>query len=197
MRITPFDGILDLRSALDAVRERTLMTSQQIDRIIGRIAHQILEPEDAQSGVVLIGIRRGGEQLARRLSLKIEEISGTRPGIGFLNINLYRDDDVAKALPESEIHEDLSGKLVIVVDDVLFTGRTVRSALDAVTDLGRPRAIRLAVLVDRGLRELPVQGDYVGRTIPTSRREHIEVNLAKTYSEDDRVVIRSDPDAGA
>jgi pyrimidine operon attenuation protein/uracil phosphoribosyltransferase len=149
------------------------MTSQQIDRIVGRIAHQILEPEDAQSGVVLIGIRRGGEQLARRLSLKIEEISGTRPGLGFLNINLYRDDDV------------------------LFTGRTVRSALDAVTDLGRPRAIRLAVLVDRGLRELPVQGDYVGRTIPTSRREHIEVNLAKTFSEDDRVVIRSDPDAGA
>ncbi len=183
--------------ALEALRERTLMTAQQIDRVIARIAHQILEPEDAQAGIVLIGIRRGGEQLARRLALKVEEISGTRPGLGFLNINLYRDDDVAKALPESEIHEDLSGKVVIIVDDVLFTGRTVRSALDAVTDLGRPQVIRLAVLVDRGLRELPVQGDYVGRAIPTSRREHIVVHLSKTFSEDDRVMIRSDGDAGA
>jgi pyrimidine operon attenuation protein/uracil phosphoribosyltransferase len=126
----------------------------------------------------------------------MEEISGVRPGLGFLNINLYRDDDVARAIPESEIHEDLAGKVVVVVDDVLFTGRTVRSALDAVTDLGRPRVIRLAVLVDRGLRELPVQGDFVGRTIPTSRREHIDVYLSKTYSEDDRVVIRSEADAG-
>jgi pyrimidine operon attenuation protein/uracil phosphoribosyltransferase len=184
-----------VRSAVEAVRERTLMTAQQIDRIIGRIAHQILEPEDAQSGIVLIGIRRGGEQLARRLASKIEEISGHRPGLGFLNINLYRDDDVARALPESEIHEDLSGKLVIVVDDVLYTGRTVRSALDAVTDLGRPRVIRLAVLIDRGLRELPVQGDYVGRTIPTSRREHIDVCLAKAFSPDDRVQIRSEAEA--
>ncbi len=186
-----------MRSAVETAPERTLMTAAQVDRIIGRIAHQILEPEEAQTGVVLIGIRRGGEQLARRLAAKIEEISGDRPGLGFLNINLYRDDDVARALPESEIHEDLSGKLVVVVDDVLFTGRTVRSALDAVTDLGRPRVIRLAVLVDRGLRELPVQGDYVGRTIPTSKREHIEVRLAKSFSEDDRVVIRSEADAGA
>jgi len=184
-------------SALEALRERELMSAQQIDRIIARIAHQILEPEDAQHGIVLIGIRRGGEQLSRRLALKIEEISGMRPGLGFLNINLYRDDDVAKALPESEIHEDLSGKIVVVVDDVLFTGRTVRSALDAVTDLGRPRVIRLAVLVDRGLRELPVQGDYVGRVIPTSRREHIIVNLSKTYSDADSVTIRSEADAGA
>ena len=172
------------------------MSASQIDRIVSRIAHQILEPEDAQSGIVLIGIRRGGEVFARRLAAKIEEISGERPGLGFLNINLYRDDDVARSLPESEIHEDLSGKLVIIVDDVLFTGRTVRSALDAVTDLGRPRVIRLAVLVDRGLRELPVQADYVGRAIPTSRREHIEVRLAKAFSEDDRVVIRSEADAG-
>ncbi len=186
-----------MSSALEALRERELMSAQQIDRIIARIAHQILEPEDAQHGIVLIGIRRGGEQLARRLSLKIEEISGMRPPIGFLNINLYRDDDVAKSLPESEIHEDLAGKVVIIVDDVLFTGRTVRSALDAVTDLGRPRVIRLAVLIDRGLRELPVQGDYVGRVIPTSRREHIVVSLAKTFSDEDRVTIRSEADAGA
>jgi pyrimidine operon attenuation protein/uracil phosphoribosyltransferase len=186
-----------MRSALEALRERTLMSARQIDRIIARLAHQILEPDDAQEGVVLIGIRRGGEQLSRRLAAKMEEISGSRPGLGFLNINLYRDDDVAKAIPESEIHEDLSGKVVVVVDDVLFTGRTVRSALDAVTDLGRPKVIRLAVLVDRGLRELPVQGDYVGRAIPTSRREHIDVRLSKSYSETDRVIIRSEADEGA
>ncbi len=186
-----------MRSALETLRERTLMSAQQIDRIVARIAHQILEPDDAQADVVLIGIRRGGERLALRIAEKFEEIGGARPGLGFLNINLYRDDDVARMLPESEIHEDLSGKLVIIVDDVLFTGRTVRSALDAVTDLGRPRAIRLAVLVDRGLRELPVQADYVGRMIPTSRREHIEVRLGKTFSPDDRVSIRSEADAGA
>jgi len=185
-----------MRSALEVVRERTLMSAQAIDRAIARLAHQILEPEDAQDGVVLIGIRRGGEQLARRLASKIEEISGLKPGLGFLNINLYRDDDIARALPESEIHEDLTGKVVVVVDDVLFTGRTVRSALDAVTDLGRPRTIRLAVLIDRGLRELPVQGDYVGREVPTSRRERVEVRLGKTFSKDDRVVLRSEPDAG-
>ncbi len=178
-----------MNSALEASRQRTLMSAQQIDRVVGRIAYQILEPEDAQDGVVLIGIRRGGEILARRLAAKIEEISGTKPGLGFLNVNLYRDDDVAHALPESEIHEDLTGKVVVIVDDVLYTGRTVRSALDAVTDLGRPRVIRLAVLIDRGLRELPVQADYAGRVIPTSRREHIEVFLNKTFSEDDRVAI--------
>jgi pyrimidine operon attenuation protein/uracil phosphoribosyltransferase len=181
-------------SALESLRERTLMSAPQIDRIVARLAHQILEPEDVQQGLVLIGIRRGGEQLVRRLSTNIETISGIRPGIGFLNINLYRDDDVAKSLPESEIHEDLSGKVVVVVDDVLYTGRTVRSALDAVTDLGRPKSIRLAVLVDRGLRELPIQADYVGRAIPTSRREHIVVHLSKTYADDDRVCIRSDAD---
>jgi pyrimidine operon attenuation protein/uracil phosphoribosyltransferase len=186
-----------MKTTLEVMRERTLMSARQIDRIIARLAHQILEPDDAQDGVVVIGIRRGGEQLARRLATKIEEISGLKPGLGFLNVNLYRDDDVARALPESEIHEDVTGKVVVLVDDVLYTGRTVRSALDAVTDLGRPRTIRLAVLIDRGLRELPVQGDYIGRKISTNRSEHVEVNINKAFSKDDRVVIRSENDAGA
>ncbi len=186
-----------MRGTLEAQHERTMLSGKQIDGIIARLAHQILEPDDAQEGVVLIGIRRGGEQLARRLAGKIEEISGLKPGLGFLNINLYRDDDVAHALPESEILEDLTGKLVVVVDDVLYTGRTVRSALDAVTDLGRPRAIRLAVLIDRGLRELPIQADYIGKKFSTNHREHVEVSLGKSFSKDDRVVIRSDADAGA
>jgi pyrimidine operon attenuation protein/uracil phosphoribosyltransferase len=182
---------------LEALRERTLMSAQQIDRVVARIAHQILEPEDAQEGVVLLGIRRGGETLARRVAQKIKEISGIAPGLGFLNVNLYRDDDQAPELPESEIREKLTGRIVVIVDDVLYTGRTVRSALDAVTDLGRPRAIRLAVLVDRGLRELPVQGDYVGRTIPTSLREHVEVVLSSQFSQTDRVILRGrEDDAG-
>jgi len=171
---------------------RTLMSAAEIDRAIARMAHQILEPDEAQDGVVLLGIRRGGESLAKRLGAKIHEISGTSPSIGYLNINLYRDDDVARELPDSEIGENLTGRLVIVVDDVLYTGRTVRSALDAVTDLGRPRIVRLAVLVDRGLRELPIQADYVGRFIPTSRREHIDVVLGKAMTDEDRVVISSD-----
>ena len=186
-----------MKTTLEVMGERTLLSARQIDRIIARLAHQIPEPDDAQDGVVVIGVRRGGEQLARRLATKIEEISGLKPGLGFLNINLYRDDDVARALPESEIHEDVTGKVVVLVDDVLYTGRTVRSALDAVTDLGRPRTIRLAVLIDRGLRELPVQGDYIGRKISTNRSEHVEVNINKAFSKDDRVVIRSENDAGA
>ena len=181
---------------MEALRDRTLLSAEQIDRVIARLAHQILEPEDAQSGVVLLGIRRGGETLARRIAEKIETISDVAPALGFLNVNLYRDDDVERVLPDSEIHENLTGHLVVVVDDVLYTGRTVRSALDAVTDLGRPRAVRLAVLVDRGLRELPIQGDYVGRVIPTSRRERIEVTLSRRFSPEDRVMLRSMDDDG-
>jgi pyrimidine operon attenuation protein/uracil phosphoribosyltransferase len=172
--------------------ESVLMAAQKVDRVIARLARQILEPEDAQSGIMLIGIRRGGESLARRLAAKIEETSKIKPSLGFLNVNLYRDDDVSRSLPESDIEADVNGKVVVIVDDVLYTGRTVRSALDAVTDLGRPQAIRLAVLIDRGLHEVPIRGDYVGRSIPTSRRERVQVHLAEHYAETDRVVLFGD-----
>ena len=172
-----------------AQNERVLIESDEIARVIARIAHQILEPDDAQAGVVLIGIRRGGEALAQRLASEVERISGKAPTLGFLNINLYRDDRVTHEMPESQIPVDINGRLVVIVDDVLFTGRTIRAALDAVTDLGRPSAIRLCVLVDRGLRELPVQPDYVGRTIPTSRRERIKVSLSGAPSPTDEVAI--------
>jgi pyrimidine operon attenuation protein/uracil phosphoribosyltransferase len=175
-------------------RRRVLMSPAEIERAIARMAHQIIEPDDAQHGLVIIGIRRGGEALARRLAAEIGTIAAEAPGIGFLNINLYRDDDVARELPESEIRTEIAGKTVVIVDDVLFTGRTVRAALDAVTDLGRPNAIRLAVLVDRGLRELPVQADYVGKFIPTSRREHIDVLLSPQPSDDDIVALNVDED---
>ncbi len=172
-----------------AEEQRVLIGSEEIGRTIARLAHQILEPEDAQDGVVLIGIRRGGEALAQRLSAEIEKISGKAPALGFLNINLYRDDRVTHDMPESQIPVDINGRLVVIVDDVLFTGRTIRAALDAVTDLGRPNAIRLCVFIDRGLRELPVQADYVGRFIPTSRRERIKVSLAAQADTSDEVAI--------
>jgi len=177
-------------------RQRVLMGPDEIERAIARMAHQIVEPQDVQDSLLLIGIRRGGEALARRLASKIAEIRGTPPNLGFLNVNLYRDDDVARELPESEIRSPIADQTVVLVDDVLYTGRTVRAALDAVTDLGRPRAIRLAVLIDRGLRELPIQGDYVGKTIPTSRREHIDVLLAAQRSDGDAVTV-ADEDRGA
>lgn len=175
-----------------APKRRVLIGAEEIERTIARLAHQMLEPHDAQDGLYLIGIRRGGEAFAQRLAAHIERISGRRPSLGFLNINLYRDDDVTRQLPESQIPDDVGGKMVVIVDDVLYTGRTVRSALDAVTDLGRPAAVRLCVLVDRGLRELPVQGDYVGRFIPSSRRERVEVRLGAQPSPDDEVAIVAD-----
>ena len=174
---------------LKAARRRTLMNAEEIERAIARMAHQMVEPEEAQGGLILIGIRRGGESLARRLAARLGEISGVEPALGFLNINLYRDDDVSHELPESEIRHDVRNRTVVVVDDVLYTGRTVRAALDAVTDLGRPKAIRLAVLIDRGQRELPIQPDYVGRVIPTSRRERIDVTLAAQPSSSDEVSV--------
>jgi pyrimidine operon attenuation protein/uracil phosphoribosyltransferase len=173
------------------------MSPPEIERAVARMAHQIVEPAEAQRGLVVLGIRRGGEALARRLVSQIAEIGPEVPGLGFLNINLYRDDDVAHELPESEIRTEITGKTVVIVDDVLYTGRTVRAALDAVTDLGRPKAIRLAVLVDRGLRELPIQADYVGRFIPTSRREHVDVVLAPQRSDDDVVSLVVDEDRAA
>lgn len=170
--------------------KRTLIGSDEIERIIARMAHQIVEPEDSQNGqLYIIGVRRGGEALAQRIAEKIADISGSAPQLGFLNINLYRDDDVSHQLPDSAIPSEVNGKTIVIVDDVLFTGRTVRAALDAVTDLGRPAAIRLCVLVDRGLRELPVQPDYVGRVIPTSRRERVEVKFGRTRSDEDEVAV--------
>jgi pyrimidine operon attenuation protein/uracil phosphoribosyltransferase len=164
--------------------------------MISRLAHQIVEPNETAGGVVLLGVRRGGEALAMRLAGEIERIAGRAPALGFLNINLYRDDRVTHELPDSQIPLDLAGRVVVIVDDVLYTGRTVRSALDAVTDLGRPAAIRLCVLVDRGLRELPIQADYVGRLVPTTPRERVKVALAPEAAPSDEITI-SEGESGA
>ncbi|HXW76662.1 MAG TPA: bifunctional pyr operon transcriptional regulator/uracil phosphoribosyltransferase PyrR [Candidatus Eremiobacteraceae bacterium] len=171
-------------------REKLVVfSSGELRRTIERLACQIVEPTGAGAHLVLIGIRKGGENLTRRIAAEIKRATGSAPAVGFLNINLYRDDDASREMPESEIAEDVTGKEVVIVDDVLYTGRTVRSALDAITDLGRPQSVRLCALIDRGQREFPIQADYVGKSIPTTRSERVVVELRPEPDVSDRVVI--------
>lgn len=150
-----------------------------VKRAITRISHEILERNRGLSDLVLVGIQSGGAWLARELSLCMEIIEGERVPIGFIDITLYRDDikqqSLHKSVGKTEIGFSLEGKRVVLVDDVLFTGRTIRAALDALMDHGRPTCIQLAVLVDRGHRELPIRADFVGRNVPTSLKENIEI----------------------
>ncbi len=164
-----------------------MLSAQDVGRTIARIAHEIIEktaldgPEGTAPRVVLIGIPTRGTTLATRLRAKIEEFSGVRLPIGSLDITLYRDDlrnKPHRPLERTSVPEGgVDNALVVLVDDVLFSGRTVRSALDALRDLGRPRAVQLAVLVDRGHRELPLRADYVGKNVPTARSEDVKVLL--------------------
>ncbi|HBX23830.1 MAG TPA: bifunctional pyr operon transcriptional regulator/uracil phosphoribosyltransferase PyrR [Desulfotomaculum sp.] len=169
-----------------------IMDSDGIRRVITRIAHEIIERNKGTGDLVLIGIRRRGVPLARRLADKIKEIEGSLVPVGVLDITLYRDDLTTMGhqpiVRQTEVTFSIDGKRVVLVDDVLFTGRTIRAALDAIIDLGRPRYIQLAALVDRGHRELPIRADYVGKNVPTSRREEVAVRLTET-DEIDEVVI--------
>ncbi|MER7081344.1 pyrimidine operon attenuation protein / uracil phosphoribosyltransferase [Saccharopolyspora kobensis] len=185
--------------AADPVGQRELLSAGDVARTIARIAHQIIEKTALDTGgsdVVLLGIPTRGTPLARRLAGKISEFSGVTVPTGTLDITLYRDD--LRKRPNRPLEptdlpvEGIDNALVVLVDDVLFSGRTVRAALDALRDQGRPRAVQLAVLVDRGHRELPIRADYVGKNIPTSRSEDVAVQLAETDGEDDRVVLRRD-----
>lgn len=157
-----------------------------------RISHEIVERNRGVDGVVLVGIHTRGVPLARRLAQFIEGIEGVTVPVGELDITLYRDDlsSVAEQpqVNRTSVPVDIAGKSVVLVDDVLFTGRTARAALDAVMDLGRPQRVQLAVLVDRGHRELPIRADYVGKNLPTSNREIVAVRLQETDG-DERVVI--------
>jgi len=158
-----------------------IMDEATIDRTLTRIAHEILEKHRGCDGLVLVGIRTRGVPLARRLCEKIKKIEGCEIPVGLLDINLYRDDLTTISdhpiLRKTEIPFPIDGQKVILVDDVLFTGRTIRAALDGIIDLGRPRLIQLAVLVDRGHRELPIRADYVGKNVPTSLDEKVRVSL--------------------
>jgi pyrimidine operon attenuation protein/uracil phosphoribosyltransferase len=169
-----------------------IMDADGIRRALTRIAHEILERNKGVKDLVLIGIRTRGVPLAQRIAAKIGEIEGVPVPLGVLDITLYRDDlsrlGYHPVLHKTEVPFDITDKNVVLVDDVLYTGRTVRAALDALMDLGRPRTVQLAVLVDRGHRELPIRADYVGKNVPTSRREVISVNLREVDGID-KVVI--------
>lgn len=174
-------------------REKTqLMDAQQLRRALTRIAHEILEKNRGSEDLVLIGIRRRGVPLAHRLADLIEQIEGARIPVGEIDITLYRDD-LSPEGPQPTVHGscvdvDIRGITVILVDDVLYTGRTARAALDAVMDLGRPQRVQLAVLIDRGHRELPIRADYVGKNVPTSQSEMVAVQVTE-IDQEDRVLI--------
>ncbi len=160
---------------------RTMMDPDQIRRAIARLGHEILERQGGTDGLVLIGIQRRGVILAQRLADVIAASEELRLPVGALDISLYRDDlSELAAYPivrPTELAFDITDRTVVLIDDVLFTGRTVRAAMDALIDFGRPRAVRLAVLVDRGHRELPIRADHVGRNLPTAREERVNVHL--------------------
>lgn len=156
------------------------MDAGEIERSLTRIAHQILEANKGACGVALVGIVTRGDLLAKRLAAKIEQIEGVSVPLGKLDISFYRDDFMTYFAPEvhsTEIPFDIDGKVVVLVDDVLYTGRTIRAALDALMDIGRPAAVQLAVLVDRGHRELPIRADYVGKNVPSSSDENVRLFL--------------------
>jgi pyrimidine operon attenuation protein / uracil phosphoribosyltransferase len=171
-------------SGLDPEAARAVLDAPAIERALTRIAHEILERTGGASDAVLLGIPTRGAVLGKRLGALISAFEGREIPVGSLDVTMYRDDlrmKPARALARTEIPRDgIDGRSVILVDDVLFSGRTVRAALDALNDLGRPRAIQLAVLVDRGHRELPIRADYVGKNLPTSLREAVEVHLRET-----------------
>ncbi|MFN0088852.1 MAG: bifunctional pyr operon transcriptional regulator/uracil phosphoribosyltransferase PyrR [Acidimicrobiales bacterium] len=156
------------------------MSEAEISRALWRMAHEVVERNDGVSDVVLIGLQTGGVWLAQRLAEALVDIEGVDVALGSLDVAFYRDDiGIRPILPQAvtDIPADLTGKIVVLVDDVLFTGRTIRAALDAITDYGRPRAVQLAVMIDRGHRELPIRPDYVGKNLPTRRDEVVDVQV--------------------
>jgi pyrimidine operon attenuation protein/uracil phosphoribosyltransferase len=175
--------------------EKILLTSREIERALARIAHEIVERNKGVEGVVLVGMRTRGVPLAERIAEIVEGFEGISIPVGTLDIGLYRDDISPSELKpanqsRTDIPTSISDRRVILVDDVLYTGRSIRAAMDALMDLGRPRSIQLAVLIDRGHRELPIRADYVGKNIPSSKDEEIQVQLVETDGVD-KVVIGS------
>ncbi|RUM89610.1 MAG: bifunctional pyr operon transcriptional regulator/uracil phosphoribosyltransferase PyrR [Thermodesulfatator sp.] len=175
---------------------RRLLDAKEIDRTLARIAHEIVEKNKGTGGLCLVGIRTGGVPLASRLKEKIKEIEGTAPEMGILDITLYRDDwstlSQHPIVRSTEIPFSIDNKTIVLVDDVIYTGRTIRAALDALTDYGRPGRIELAVLVDRGRRELPVQPDFTGISLATSKDEHVNVYLEEITGRDEVLIEKAD-----
>ncbi len=169
-----------------------LLSASEIDRTLVRLAHEIVERNHGATNLGLVGIKRRGVPIAQRLAKTIHTIEGHAVDTGVLDISFYRDDlstrDIRPVVEKGEIGFDIEGRDIILMDDVLYTGRTIRAALDALFDHGRPKSVQLLVLIDRGHRELPIQAQYVGRTVPTSRREIIEVKL-REVDNDEQVLL--------
>lgn len=173
-----------------------VLSAEEVSRAVTRISHEILEKNKGANHLALIGIRTGGAFLAKRFQEQIEKIEGKKIPLGLLDITLYRDD-LTEVGPQPNIGEtkidfDVNGKKVILVDDVLFTGRTIRCALDAIIDFGRPESIQLAVLIDRGHREFPIKPDYIGKNIPTSKSERVVVKFREYEGEDGVILVEGD-----
>jgi pyrimidine operon attenuation protein / uracil phosphoribosyltransferase len=168
-----------------------VLDAAALDRALTRIAHEVIEKNGGAKDLAFVGLRTRGVTLAHRLAAKVAAIDGASVPVGTLDITLYRDDLDLRGAPVvrgTDIPFPIKDKTVVLVDDVLFTGRTIRAALDALIDLGRPRMIQLAILIDRGHRELPIRPDYIGKNLPTSRREAVAVRLTE-HDGEDRVVI--------
>jgi len=172
--------------------KNVIMDEMGIKRALTRIAHEIIERNKGIEDVAVVGIRRRGGPLAQRLAARIGEIEGVSVPVGILDITLYRDDLTTLAsqplVHRTEVNFDINGLTIVLVDDVLYTGRTVRAALDALIDLGRPKSIQLAVLIDRGHRELPIKADFIGKNVPTSHLEEIAVRVKEIDSKDEVVI---------
>ncbi|HAM20988.1 MAG TPA: bifunctional pyr operon transcriptional regulator/uracil phosphoribosyltransferase PyrR [Actinobacteria bacterium] len=183
---------------MNSPRVRTVFEAEDIDRVLTRISHEIIERAKGAENLVLLGIQSRGVPLARRIGSRISKFEGIDVPVGALDITMYRDDlrlRPARALEATALPDvGIDGRTVVLVDDVLFSGRTVRAALDALNELGRPRVVRLAVLVDRGHRELPIRADYVGKNLPTSLKEAVRVKLTEIDGED-AVTLSSVPDS--
>src|SRR5919205_3525406 len=175
--------------------QKRLLGADDVRRAIARLAHEIVERNQGVDSLVLVGLRTRGIPLARRLQRRILEFEGVEVPLGELDVTLYRDDvhqRAPRALSPTSIPVDIADQTLVLVDDVLYTGRTIRAALDALIDLGRPRAIQLLCLVDRGHRELPIRPDYVGKNVPTSRQEKVAVRLEEVDGVDEVVLIQSE-----
>ena len=173
--------------------QKILMTAEDIRRTLARIAHEIIEQNKASQDLILVGIRTRGAPLARRLATLIENFEGLKLTVGALDISRYRDDipslDRQSIVRHTDIPSSTDGKSIVLVDDVLYTGRSIRAAMDALIDRGRPKSIQLAVLIDRGHREMPIRADYVVKNIPSSRKEVIQVHLVETDGIDEVAII--------
>ena len=182
---------------MEFIEKTVLMDADGIRRALTRIAHEIVEKNKGIEDLMLAGIRTRGVPLAERIATEIARIEGKKPPVGVLDITLYRDDlstlSYQPVVHPTQMPVDIDGRIIVLVDDVLFTGRTIRAALDALIDMGRPRVIQLAVLIDRGHRELPIRADYVGKNVPTATRESVSVKLTETDG-DEQAVLRERKD---